>query len=798
MEAAAKDARGIRKRLEIQVQEQSRQIHALHRTNRENKSELDSLRASIEVAAPVPQPRDSEATRKLEADVRRLTQQLREVEQASKKELAKMVDSFNAAQRGNEAAESQAEKARARAGRMEAETRRLQHHIVELERACRLKEEEAAGLQQQVRESSREHSDAEGRYIQASKRSMHLESDMSSLRHLLASAEEKIREKEREVVAWEDRAQQWGRQLKDAEERAHKADSMVAKAESEAAQAKQRLLELEQDIRVKTDDLARLASETTELRGQSADANILADRKSQELQGLERSAQHLRQANAQLEHHCRSQEREADKLKARLAEKVAREERRVRRDKDVYDRLRRAHSSSRKGLAGKARIAVAEKRVAELLRDLNSSRAEAVDASRQSARRVAEAETRAEKLAEENASLIMELNMRPTAKDLGSCHRQIALLERRLLRARSTGDAGSAAEAGEREIGAQLAGVGPLTTRERIQRDREINRLHLQAVDHLPRDVLAQLVQDVCICLDLDDATHLKPAVLKVLRVVDALPRLEAFVAEVCEIVLGRTAPCAAASACDPSQVPATLRAWVQSLRELDVMRGAVGAIRRTLSSRVDAESDRVIEQAEVELQIQQLVEHERNSLTAIDAIRAAEGILEGSPNVLLNRVVKHFQNLFDCQNLAGAIPAMNRIYMTVTECRNFLRSLSLILGLAPESGVQACMARVRQLLDQRGQSLDLKDDYIKGQHPKSSPRRAADEKENIQPCDATCQGKKSPQGQRDTEGSLGDSIVVAVMTIFQVSLPSQVLPLSLNHASGSWTAGIQSEAGKE
>ncbi|CAD7703146.1 unnamed protein product [Ostreobium quekettii] len=216
---------------------------------RENKSELDSLRGSIEVAAPVPQPRDSEATRKLEADVRRLTQQLREVEQASKKELAKMVDSFNAAQRGNEAAESQAEKARARAGRMEAETRRLQHHIVELERACRLKEEEAAGLQQQVRESSREHSDAEGRYIQASKRSMHLESDMSSLRHLLAAAEEKIREKEREVVVWEDRAQQWGRQLRDAEERARKADSMVGKAESEAAQAKQRLLEMEQDIR---------------------------------------------------------------------------------------------------------------------------------------------------------------------------------------------------------------------------------------------------------------------------------------------------------------------------------------------------------------------------------------------------------------------------------------------------------------------------------------------------------------------------------------------------------------------
>jgi hypothetical protein len=41
-------------------------------------------------------------------------------------------------------------------------------------------------------------------------------------------------------------------------------------------------------------------------------------------------------------------------------------------------------------------------------------------------------------------------------------------------------------------------------------------------------------LQDVCIELDVGDATTLVTAVRKLMRVVSAVPRMEAFIAEVC------------------------------------------------------------------------------------------------------------------------------------------------------------------------------------------------------------------------------------------------------------------------
>jgi len=51
---------------------------------------------------------------------------------------------------------------------------------------------------------------------------------------------------------------------------------------------------------------------------------------------------------------------------------------------------------------------------------------------RGTARRQAQAEHKADVLAEENASLILELDARPTAKQYKSLQRQMDILERRL------------------------------------------------------------------------------------------------------------------------------------------------------------------------------------------------------------------------------------------------------------------------------------------------------------------------------------------------------------------------------
>lgn len=66
-------------------------------------------------------------------------------------------------------------------------------------------------------------------------------------------------------------------------------------------------------------------------------------------------------------------------------------------------------------------------------------------------------------------------------------------MEKRLQKGNSAYNA--AADA--RELGLQLAtsAAGPLTTRERIGRDRDLHRLNLHTVEGVPRDVLVHTVQ---------------------------------------------------------------------------------------------------------------------------------------------------------------------------------------------------------------------------------------------------------------------------------------------------------------
>lgn len=64
--------------------------------------------------------------------------------------------------------------------------------------------------------------------------------------------------------------------------------------------------------------------------------------------------QNAKQTIAQLDHHVRSHEQMIQKLKAKLREKVEKENRRCQRDEDIYERIRQAHASSRSNLATRA------------------------------------------------------------------------------------------------------------------------------------------------------------------------------------------------------------------------------------------------------------------------------------------------------------------------------------------------------------------------------------------------------------------------------------------------------------
>ena len=106
--------------------------------------ELEKLRRlSLPRSSPsVQQVPEEASTKKLEGEVQRLTRRLRDVETQYKKELGEMKESVSASQKDADVLQCQADKDRERASRMEAESKRLQHHIAELERSCHTKDEE--------------------------------------------------------------------------------------------------------------------------------------------------------------------------------------------------------------------------------------------------------------------------------------------------------------------------------------------------------------------------------------------------------------------------------------------------------------------------------------------------------------------------------------------------------------------------------------------------------------------------------------------------------------------------------
>lgn len=73
--------------------------------------------------------------------------------------------------------------------------------------------------------------------------------------------------------------------------------------------------------------------------------------------------------------------------------------------------------------------------------------------------------------------------------------------------------------------------------------------------------------------------------------------------------------------------------------------------------------------------------------LTARESLAAATHHLAAQPEQLLSRLVSHFMRLFDCSSLEGVVPAVNRLYVTLNEQRNFARALAAALGLPSDAG---------------------------------------------------------------------------------------------------------------
>jgi len=461
---------------------------------------------------------------------------------------------------------------------------------------------------------------------------------------------------------------------------------------------------------------------------------------------------------AQLEHNLRAKDVELQKLKDKLAEKAEREDRRKARDKEIYDKLKRSVARQTAGAASAAvrelrpveivgiyeaqrdaaeaeltqlaaenatlkkqaqdqgafiknmneaggwetpeegqllnKISLAESNTARMAAHLAETEAKAAKAQMEADRKLAEADRKQENLAEEIANLIFELEGRPTVRELQSAKRQVEVLEKRL-------------HTQAEELMSEAPPLGevpenaPVTVRQKMKRDKEIYRLGLHKVEKAPPGALVHVIQDACVRLDIGDMYSLSSAIAKLLRVVAAVPRMEAFIGSVCETVLKDGHPFlppAVQAAPEPHHIPQALKGWLLKLRKTRALEKLRHVVQEELGRRATKDLSKT--DAGIAKCVAHLVDTEQSFFRLHANYTDAQRIMESEPDELLARIVAHFQRVFNCPDLDGVFAAMNHLYMVNAESRNFLQSLKALLGLEKNAGVAACLARVRQLLE--------------------------------------------------------------------------------------------------
>ena len=300
---------------------------------------------------------------------------------------------------------------------------------------------------------------------------------------------------------------------------------------------------------------------------------------------------------------------------------------------------------------------------------------EAQDAARATARRLAEAQSRADALAEENTSLLLDLNARPTVKERASLARQVEILDANLRKAEAGAGPGGIASAGEAAMAEQATAQSAKlrTTRERIARDKKIAALGLGRAQHVNKAVLVEVVQDACIALDVsDDVTTLPVAVGRLLRAASAVPEMERFVDGVCECVFsyGATLLPANLKQRDPGSVVRVLEHWQEQLHDGKRVEAALSQVHDAVQRRgsQNGECAAALTPPQVVTAVRKLVNEAGAGRAAAAAMHCATEDLQTNSEGVLQQVIGHFQQLFSVPTLEGCIPAMSKVCFAVLQ----------------------------------------------------------------------------------------------------------------------------------
>ena len=310
-------------------------------------------------------------------------------------------------------------------------------------------------------------------------------------------------------------------------------------------------------------------------------------------------------------------------------------------------------------------------------------------------------------------------------------------------------------------------GFRHLTTADKIRRDRDVHRLGLHHIAGLSRDTLIKVLQDVCIHFEIRDVRNLPVALLRCIKVLAAIPELEKFVTDVCDVVLDDDSGRGVEASTNPMAVPIILKDWKMQLSEKEMlsdMRGAVLEILRRRPGRGENDDDAKRLEPEffgttvaISKAISELVEHESLYMLLQSRLSDAEAVLLANPEDFFVKVVKHFQLLF-CPAHAdtgvdGIIPVMNHVHNSLAEVTNLLRWLRSVLGMPGDAPTNAVARRLHQIF-----SATRKVDNAPA--PAPAARSAASSQPHESPQEEDQDKKPPPMPTSTTAPSLGAKIL--------------------------------------
>eukprot|EP00002_Diphylleia_rotans_P023848 TRINITY_DN4699_c0_g1_i8.p1 TRINITY_DN4699_c0_g1~~TRINITY_DN4699_c0_g1_i8.p1 ORF type:complete len:778 (+),score=173.93 TRINITY_DN4699_c0_g1_i8:47-2380(+) len=289
-------------------------------------------------------------------------------------------------------------------------------------------------------------------------------------------------------------------------------------------------------------------------------------------------------------------------------------------------------------------------------------------------------------------------------------------------------------------------------TVEQIRRDKAGYRAYMLLKD-LPGEQAKEILMEVMQVLELTDVKKVLPYIRQMSRVMISVPSMQKILAEVDEIVFGhvpRNRPARHAHTADGvvlqgniQDIPSGLRAWKDQLVDLRILQNFKTSVVRELSTGssqgiVAIRHDllnfsitipfcllfssgyfekkyssiekgiyfgdmgpRVLSTDQVVDRIRTLVALEGDLMLNRKVALSADISLSSDPEVLLHKIVLHFQKLFDVKSVEGVFPKMNEVFLLLNESRNGIKILRETLGLEATSSFSACNTAVAELMKQ-------------------------------------------------------------------------------------------------